>query len=109
MLGQCVSGKIDDGPNTLPSTLPLERIYAELDDKGIPVHWSEDAGGYMCNYIFRLSAFRDKVKGGEGMIGFVHVPQVLEDGMGMELGRMEQAVEVILEVCCKAWIEARGV
>ncbi len=43
---------IDEAPATYPSGLPLEAIAEALRDADIPVRWSEDAGGYLCNQLF---------------------------------------------------------
>jgi len=70
---------ICDGEEALSSGLPLEDIASELIKKNLPVQWSDDAGGYLCNYIFYLG------KGGQcpdvktDRIGFIHVPLLAEE------------------------------
>ena len=66
--------RICDGPDTLPSTLPLEAIAAALESSGLPVQWSDDAGGYLCNTVFVLSRFHACKGLRPTMSGFVHVP-----------------------------------
>ncbi|WP_309086084.1 hypothetical protein [Chelativorans sp.] len=48
-------GQICGGAGDQPSTLPLPAIYEALSAKGLPVRYSDDAGGYLCNYLFYLS------------------------------------------------------
>ncbi|MCG6115555.1 MAG: pyroglutamyl-peptidase I [Mesorhizobium sp.] len=66
--------RICDGPETLPSTLPLEAIAEALTTAGLPVEWSDDAGGYLCNTVFVLSRFHACEGFQPAMSGFVHVP-----------------------------------
>ena len=34
------------------STLPLDAFAAKLRDAALPVAWSDDAGGFLCNHVF---------------------------------------------------------
>lgn len=57
------------------STLPLDYLFYELQENGIPVKRSYDAGGYVCNHLFyhALSYALDECD--ESLkTGFVHVP-----------------------------------
>jgi pyroglutamyl-peptidase len=73
------SACIVDGAGDFPSTLPLDAIAADLNDAGLPVAWSDDAGGYLCNYLFYLSRSPDFAGFAPAMSGFVHVPPLKED------------------------------
>lgn len=61
------------GASTLPVTLPVRRILANLDAVGIPSRLSNDAGDYLCNAALYLAL--------DGMlapaVGFLHVPPTL--------------------------------
>lgn len=118
-IGHCFSGSIvsvsdeEDSEDIIPSRLPLLDIHDELERRGIPVQWSDDAGGYLCNYIFYLSASTSRQKPcpewTPGMVGFVHVPRMEEttwtgEKKGMELGIMQNAAEAILEICSRSWM-----
>lgn len=65
---------ICDLDESFTSTLPLETIHAALTAKGLPVDYSDDAGGYLCNFLFYharaglCSAFTPR------QAGFIHVP-----------------------------------
>lgn len=66
---------VADGPDTLTSTLPNEKIVAALSARGIPAALSDDAGAYVCNcLLYRMLFFN----GGEVPTGFIHVPFIPE-------------------------------
>lgn len=73
--GQSHAGPIiANGPLELPSTLPVQAIYQCLTEKDIAVQFSDDAGGYLCNYLF----FRLQYEYRHSSIlssGFIHVPR----------------------------------
>lgn len=51
--GFTFSGAIAAGaPETYAATLSLDRIHAALHERGHRVVLSNDAGGYVCNYVF---------------------------------------------------------
>lgn len=111
--GDCLAGKIIPGhEEPIPSRLPLTEIHAELERRGIPVSYSDNAGGYLCNYIFYLSASKSEEKACAswmpGMVGFVHVPRLEQDNWvagksGMAIEVMQNAAEAILQVCSSEW------
>lgn len=71
------SSIVGDGVN-VPTRLPIDAMEAALRRAGIPVTRSDDAGGYLCNYVFALSA-RGLVDGfAPAVTGFVHVPHARE-------------------------------
>ena len=71
-----------DLKKTLTTILPLEAIASQLEDLGHPVALSDDAGRFLCNYIYfhslRLSAVASSGRYGKGKGNttslFVHVP-----------------------------------
>lgn len=66
--------RVCEGPETLPSTLPLEEIRAALEAEGLPVQLSSNAGSYLCNHLFYLSRSGTLGRFRPAMSGFVHVP-----------------------------------
>ena len=72
------SGRVCDGDETYPSSLPLDDIHAALAGAGLPVEWSDDAGGYLCNTVFTLSRAHACDGLAPAMSGFVHVPPLRE-------------------------------
>jgi pyroglutamyl-peptidase len=81
--GEDVSGvfkpgrRIDpDEPEALYSTLPLEDLRILLEEAEYPVGISDDAGTYLCNYLFFKIMQRVAQEPEERNVlgGFVHVP-----------------------------------
>jgi pyroglutamyl-peptidase len=95
------------GPETIASTLPLEEMERRLAAAGLPVEWSDDAGGYLCNTVFTLSAAHacDGLK--PTMTGFIHVPPLDTDasatGKTMPLAALRRGADIILSVAVDAW------
>lgn len=65
-----------DEPDALYSTLPLESLRVLLEEAEYPVGISEDAGTYLCNYLFFKIMQRVALEPAERLVlgGFVHVP-----------------------------------
>ena len=92
-------------PISYKSTLPLDRIYRSLKDRNIPVSISDDAGRYVCNYVFYLACHQIKLLENSGKTGFIHVPlmseQILEptaDVPSLPLSLMVNAIESCIEI-----------
>lgn len=102
------AARICAGDDVLPSTLPLDALHGALIAKSIPVGWSDDAGGYLCNYLFYLSRSPVLAEFAPGMSGFIHVPPLAE-GVSADLEgamEMETLVEgalIAIRVCAEAW------
>ena len=91
-------------PISYKSTLPLERIYRLLKDRKIPVILSDNAGRYVCNYVFYLACHQIKLLENSGKAGFIHVPlmseQILESNPNvpsLPLNLMVNAIESCIE------------
>lgn len=99
-LGSLPSSKaICAGPKTLASTLPLETIARRLGAAGLPVEWSDDAGGYLCNTVFTLSAAHACNGLSPSMTGFIHVPPLDK----MSLADLRRGALIALEACVSEW------
>lgn len=61
-----------DAPEFLPTTLPIEEIYKQLQLNSIRVEYSDSAGNFLCNNLFFNSQFTFT----ECPSGFIHVPLV---------------------------------
>lgn len=72
--GQAWTGPIDEcAPEYLPSTLPLESIALALNGLSIVYEVSNNAGGYVCNYLFYL--LQENARNlGITVTGLIHVP-----------------------------------
>jgi pyroglutamyl-peptidase len=103
---------IFEGEADLPSTLPLDAIAARLAGQGLPVAWSDDAGGYLCNYTFYLACSPRFEAYAPAMSGFVHVPPLRDaDGANpcaMTLAQLEAGARLIVETCALHWQAARA-
>lgn len=59
----------------LPSTLPASSMYYQLRHDDIPAEMSNNAGGYVCNYVFYSAVNYIKRKHLNNMMaGFIHIP-----------------------------------
>lgn len=67
---------IADSPETYASTLPVERIVANLTASGIEAAPSDSAGAFVCNHVFYVMQHHCRGRG--IMTGFVHVPLMAE-------------------------------
>jgi pyroglutamyl-peptidase len=83
------------GADHVESTLPLTRIAQALEGQGHVVSWSDDAGGYLCNYVFYHSAAGLCRTVDARMSGFIHVGEVLPENFRF----FRQGAELILETC----------
>ena len=96
----------ENGPDTLSSTLPIERIKDALAARGIPCERSDDAGTYVCNSLFYSMLMHNK---GEVPTGFIHVPFIKEQGHTgkpfIELDDIRTAVELIIKTTIESAIE----
>jgi pyroglutamyl-peptidase len=101
---------IRHGAGHVRSSLPLETIAEALQRDGHRVEWSDDAGGYLCNYVFFHSA-AGLCRGLSAPVsGFVHVGAVNLPGtdssdMMMDFSRLVEGAGTILEICVA---QARG-
>lgn len=69
-------GPICEAPALLPSRMPLQAIHSALKVENLPVVWSDDAGGYLCNVVMTLSLAGACEGFSPRISGFVHVPMV---------------------------------
>ncbi|MCK5746416.1 MAG: hypothetical protein KAH44_09375, partial [Oricola sp.] len=65
-------------------------------ERGHTVEWSDDAGGYLCNYVFFHSAAGLCRGLPAPMSGFVHVGPVDTAG---DFKKLVEGAEMILEIC----------
>ncbi|MVA99271.1 pyroglutamyl-peptidase I [Nitratireductor sp. CAU 1489] len=106
--GLPASERICAGPPTLSSSLPLDAIAKALGEHDLPVEWSDDAGGYLCNTVFTLSRAGACNGLDPAMSGFVHVPMAGE-GTQFRLtpAALRQGACVIVQTCLRHWASGR--
>lgn len=87
-----------DGPPSFIATLPVQGIEGALKNAGLPVKISNDAGSFVCNYLFyRLMETNQETF---RLCGFIHVPLIPEqagpDDPSLPLSEIHRAVSLIL-------------
>ena len=95
---------IHEGAETLPSSLPLEAMADALKRCGLPACVSDDAGDYLCNYLFYLSRSGQIPSFAPGYAGFIHVPLFgarMDDGQSFDRAKLLLAADTILKACLK--------
>lgn len=101
---------ICDAGETLDSSLPLETIAAALETAGLPVEFSDDAGGYLCNFLFYHArsglcpAYRP------ALAGFIHVPPLPGpfSPFGLPPETLLEGAIIVLRTCVEAWQAGSG-
>ena len=93
---------VPKGPDAYFSTIPVRKIYENMQAAGIPAELSLSAGAYLCNQI--LYTVLHKFAGTSKTAGFIHVPslpqQVVEKKKlfpSMALETTVSAVKIVLD------------
>jgi pyroglutamyl-peptidase len=100
-------GPVCVGPPVLPSTLPLDALENALRAAGVPVEWSDDAGGYLCNVAMTLSLARACEGFAPAISGFIHIPLVGE-GCPLGVAELDRGVHIIIATTLAGWPEQAG-
>ncbi|HEX8196698.1 MAG TPA: hypothetical protein VF571_10965 [Pyrinomonadaceae bacterium] len=105
---RCDRPIIADGPDIYRSTLPLNLIHEALRNCGIPTHYSNHAGTYICNHVFYTAIHEIQRLGINAKCGFIHVPFISKDtqepirfSAGLPLEMMIEAIECCLDIISK--------
>ncbi len=104
--GQPQQACIVEGGAGHPSTLPLEAIASKLADAGLPHSWSDDAGGYLCNYIFYLSRSPHFAGFSPQISGFIHVPPLAGPDApenALTIDDLVAGAQIIVRTCAEEW------
>ncbi len=82
-------------PDTISTTLPASALRNALSRAGFSVETSDDAGGYLCNFLFfrTLSAYGQQIP-----CGFIHVPPVETLGGVITVERMAHSMATVARV-----------
>jgi pyroglutamyl-peptidase len=92
------------GPDTFESTLPIQAMQAALEQVGVQVAISDDAGGYVCNHLFYAARHVIHSRRLATWCGFVHVPlcseQVDADARESGVATLPRAGLVEAVECC---------
>lgn len=65
---------VPDGPDTLPATIPVEKVSNAINALNIPAELSGGAGTYVCNHIMYCAFHTILAKKMACRAGFIHVP-----------------------------------
>ena len=68
----------EDGESAYFSTLPIQEMETSIRELKVPVHISNTAGLYLCNYIFYAARYFAEKNSLAVPAGFVHIPFIPE-------------------------------
>jgi len=105
------STRIVDGGQDVATSLPVDAIHKALTANKLPVSWSDDAGGYLCNYLFYHSCGKIPAGFAPAMAGFIHVPPLAGKNAppnAMALQDLVAGATLILETCRTVWLAERN-
>ena len=85
-----------DGPAAYFSTLPVKEMRDATLSAGLAAEISNSAGTYVCNHTMYECLYRIGHSGLKTRAGFVHVPQLKEDG-ARGLDELVKAVNIAIE------------
>lgn len=97
------------GEGLLTSTLPVEAIKRAVEEAQLPVALSDDAGDYLCNFVFYLSRGMHVPPFAPKVAGFIHVPPFdteLVNGERFSLDMLKRGAEIIIETSIARWQDA---
>ena len=85
----------EDGPPDYASTLPLTAFAAVLERLSLPLAWSDDAGGFLCNHVFYRAREWLARRGRAIPCGFVHLPPLEELALERQLAGVAACLDVL--------------
>lgn len=98
------AGQVCAGPDTLDSGLPLHAIHDRFAEMNLPVEWSDDAGGYLCNTVFMLSRAKACDGFAPAISGFIHVPLTGDKpAHTLTPHDLRAGALAILDLTCREW------
>lgn len=83
---------VPEGPTAYGSTLPVPQVLRELAMAGLPVSFSDHAGGFVCNHLFYRARHWIETNDLDLPMGFIHLPPLPEQVAG-QLGRRGLALD----------------
>lgn len=85
------------GPYELVSRLPLEKMARTLTENAIPAAVTDDAGDYLCNFLYyQALTFTEEAPGSPHAL-FVHIPDP-DRPNGLSMSQIETAARLIIEM-----------
>lgn len=98
---------VREGADDLQTGLPTSALLAALEREGLPAEPSDDAGDYLCNFLFFLSRGMHAPPFAPKVSGFVHVPAfdaMTLTGETFSLAMLETGALAIVEACAASWV-----
>lgn len=98
--GEVRSGSISaGGPAEHASTLPLAAFAEALAGLSLPVVWSSDAGGFLCNHAFYMARDLLAQQGRNVPCGFLHLPPASALPLERQIEGVAACIEVLRAFC----------
>ncbi|SDN60893.1 pyroglutamyl-peptidase I [Alkalicoccus daliensis] len=93
---------VNNGPDGIFATLPVRRLTAQLQSRGVPAVLSYSAGTYICNTTLYRTLHLITQENLPCQAGFIHLPALPEMVTGTRLPSMametqQQALRIIVE------------
>jgi len=88
---------LESGPAFLASSLPLTELAIRLERERVPVEWSDDAGGFLCNHVFYLACHAMAASGSGARCGLIHVPPVTALALERQIAALEACLGLLGE------------
>ena len=85
---------VRDGPAAYFSTLPVKRLVEACRAVGVPADLSLSAGSFLCNEVMYAALHATVTRGPAVPTGFIHLPQLPEQGAGSAKSRATMALDV---------------
>jgi pyroglutamyl-peptidase len=83
---------VPGAPGSLSSTLPLERIEAQLSENGHVCRLSHDAGRYLCNQVFFVARHFLEARAIPCRAGFIHLPLAMDFSTERAVAALTQVI-----------------
>ncbi len=92
------------GDEAMGSTLPVAEIVQSIQELGLPVQVSDDAGGFLCNFALYKAVAWARAERPDMPVGFIHVPLLREaaEQVGLSLEEMGSAVTAAIMAIAEA-------
>ena len=87
------------GPAEHASTLPLAAFAEALTGLSLPVVWSSDAGGFLCNHAFYVARDLQAQNGRDVPCGFLHLPPLSALPLERQIEGVAACIEILRVAC----------
>jgi pyroglutamyl-peptidase len=81
--GQALAGEpvLPQGSNRYETSLPIKRLQKTALARGLQVELSQDAGGFVCNYVYYMALWLESHNQDGRRTVFIHVPDLADRSM----------------------------